>query len=75
MEGGKIENNSAERQVYFKLNLILLTPVFVFNVLLQFRARCTALYKMRPDILNCNCKWGEKQELILWWNGPAENAF
>lgn len=62
-----MENNSAERQVYFKLNFILLTPVFVCNVLLQFGARCTVLYKMWPGVLNCNCRqWGEKQELILW---------
>lgn len=63
-----MESNNVERQVHFKLNLILLTPVLICDVLISFvaaGARHTRLYKMPVNILKYTSQ-GEKQDLILW---------
>lgn len=62
-----MESNNVERQVHFKLNLILLTPVLICDALIPFMevgARHTRLYEMLANILNYKCQ-GEKQDLIL----------
>lgn len=73
----KKENNNVERQVHFKLNLILLTPALICNVLISFAtlgARDARLCKILANILNYK-RQGENQDLILQRNHLLRKCF